>query len=159
MTLGTKSSSLLSTNAGVTVFAVVRPSPRASDGTIPFLFDYGSYGFGFGYGFGFALGANYALMYTPINLGGVASLVSPCVHCQGTEGIVVVVKIKFVTGEGGAGTQLVSSFNGNTSEGNIILSGTHVVDSFSSNEIRTDSDSIGGHLNIGCQSNSGEAGG
>ena len=142
--------------AGVTVFAVVRPTPRASDGNIPFLFDYGSYA---ARGFGFALGVNYALMYTPINHGGVVSLVSPCAHCQHTEGIVVVVKIKFVAGAGGTGTQLVSSFNGNTSEGNIILSGTHVVDSFSSNEIRTDSDSIGGHLNIGCQSNSGEAGG
>ena len=158
MTLGTKSSSLLSTTAppGVTVFTVVRPAPRVSGGTIPFLFDYGAYA---ARGFGLALGANYALMYTPINHGGVVSLVSPCAHCQGSEGIVIVVKIKFVAGAGGVGTQLVSSFNGNTSEGNVILNRPHVVDRFSSKEIQTDSDSTRGHLNIGCPSNSGEADG
>jgi hypothetical protein len=157
MTLGTKSSSLLSTTTppGVTIFTVVRPAPRTSGDTIPFLFDYGSYT---ARGFGLALGAKYALMYTPINHGGVVSLISPCTHCRGTEGIVVVVKIEFVAGVGGLGNQLVSSFNGSTSEGNIILNRPHVVNRFSSTEIQTDSDSIRGHFNIGCPSNSGEAG-
>ena len=70
----------------------------------------------------------------------------------------VVVKIEFVAGVGGLGNQLVSSFNGSTSEGNIILNRPHVVNRFSSTEIQTDSDSIRGHFNIGCPSNSGEAG-